>query len=356
MRYWTGLLAFTLLLGGCSVTRTDFPVRTESVQAEVEELASNVTIVRLTADNISGYSAPRNLAGPRTTMPGNGSWDYRIGVGDVLDIVVWEHSDLTMPAGERRTPAESGLRVQSDGTFFYPYVGQVEAKGRSPEQVRVDLMTRLAEYIPNPQIEVRVVSYKSQAVSVTGEVKSPSRQPLTDVPLTLLDAINAAGGLNEQADPRGVTVRRGGKTYNVDLEAFLKNGVGANNPPLRNGDVVTVPKLELQEAYLLGQIETAQTVDLTKDNVTLTQAIARSGGLKEDQADARGIFVFRNVNGSFVVYQLDASNPAAYLIGSSFMLHPKDVIYITSSPMHRWNRLISSLLPTITTVRTANDI
>lgn len=349
------VLMSMLSLAACDATKTDFPVRTEAVRAEVEEMSTNVAIVQLTADNIDAFNTPRSLGGSKTTIPSSG-WDYRVGVGDVLDIVVWDHPELTLPAGQNRTPEQSGLRVQADGSFFYPYVGQVEARGRSPEQIRDELTDRLSEFIPDPQVEVRVVSYKSQAVSVTGEVESPSRQPLTDVPLTLLDAINAAGGLTDEADPRSVTLTRGGQSYTVDMQAFLEEGVGANNPVLRNGDVVSVGRQSLQEAYLLGQVVKPSTIDLTRENVTLTQALTRVGGLREEQADARGIFVFRDTPMGIVVYQLDASNPTAFLIGTRFVILPQDVIYVTTAPLHRWNRLISSLLPTLSTVRAAEVI
>lgn len=355
MRIFMGVLATVVMLAGCDGSKTEFPVKADDT-TEVKELATKVSIVRLTAENIHLYSTKRNLGGNRTTMPNGGVGDYRVGEGDILDIVVWDHPDLTMPAGERRTPQESGLRVQSDGTFFYPYVGQVPARGKTAEQIRADLTERLSKYIPDPQAVVRVVGYNSSAVSVTGEVKAPKRQALTDVRLTLLDAIDAAGGLTLDADPRRVTVRRAGRTYLVDLQAFLKNGVGANNPVLRAGDVVSVPRIELQEAYLLGQLVKAETIDLTHDNITLTQAVTRVGGLKEEAADARGIFVFREVSAGHAVFQLDASNPVAYLLGGKFVLQPQDVIYVTSSPIHRWNRLISGLLPTMTAVRTTRLI
>lgn len=355
MRNLTLFLLSSLALSACDVTKTDFPVRTEAVRAEVEEMSTNVAIVQLTADNIDAFNRPRDLSGSRSSIP-SGGWNYRVDVGDVLDIVVWDHPELNMPAGENRSPEQSGQRVQADGTFFYPYVGQVRAKGRTPEAIRDDLSRKLKDYIPDPQVEVRVASYKSQAVSVTGEVNEPSRQPLTDTPLTLLDAIDAAGGLTKEADPRRVTVRRGGRSYTVDMQAFLEEGVGPNNPVLQNGDVVSVGRQELQEAYLLGQIVKPSTIDLTRENVTLTQAVTRVGGLREDSADARGIFVFRDTPMGITVYQLDASNPTAYLIGTRFVILPQDVVYVTTAPLYRWNRLISSLLPTLTTVRAADTI
>lgn len=356
MRIWMLVLPAVLIVAACDVTKTDFPVRSEAVRAEVAEMSNNVAIVQLTADNIDAFNTPRNLSGSRTTMPSAGDWDYRVGVGDVLDIVVWDHPELTMPSGANRTPEQSGLRVQADGTFFYPYVDQVKAAGRSPEQIRDELTKRLADYIPDPQVEVRVASYKAKAVSVTGEVEDPSRQQLTDTPLTLLDAIDAAGGLTKEADPRAVLVRRGSRSYTVDLQAFLEHGVVANNPLLMNGDVVSVPRIDLQEAYLLGQIVKPSTIDLTHENVTLTQALTRVGGLREDQADARGIFVFRDSPMGITVYQLDASNPTAFLVGTRFVVLPQDVIYVTTAPLSRWNRLISSLLPTINTAGAVGNI
>ncbi len=341
-------------LAACDASKSDFPVRSEAVRSEVEELATDVTIVQLTADNIERYNNPRNLSGSQSSAPAS-TWNYRIGVGDVLDITVFDHPELTIQAGVR-TPEQSGQRVQADGTFFYPYVGQVEARGRSPEAIRDDLSQRLAEFIPDPQVDVRVASYKSQAVSITGEVEAPKRQALTDVPLTLLDAINEAGGLTDKADARRVILRRNGASYTVDLQAFLEQGVRANNPVLLNGDVVSVGRLELLEAYLLGNIVEPSTIDLTKENITLTQAVTRVGGLTEDKADARGIFVFRDLPAGITVYQLDASNPVAYLLGARFTLMPQDVIYVTSAPLYRWNRLISSILPTLTTAGAVNSL
>jgi polysaccharide export outer membrane protein len=255
-----------------------------------------------------------------------------------------------MPAGDGRTPQESGLRVQADGTFFYPYVGQVPAEGQTPEEIRASLTQKLTEFIPDPQIEVRIVGYNSQAVSVTGEVLKPSRLPLNAQPLTLLDAVDAAGGLAETADPTRVSVRRNGRVYTVDLQSFLSDGIGSNNPILLHGDVVNIPEIQKREAYLLGQIVNPSTIDLSTESLTLTQALTKAGGLDEAEADARGVFVFRNIGGNAItVHQLDASNPVAFLIGTQFYLQPQDVVYVTTDPVSRWNLLISSVLPTLIT-------
>lgn len=349
-------LSAAIGLSACDVAQSVFPVREDAAHAEIEELETSVEIVRLTAENIATYDRPRHTGSGHTSLTAQGGWTYRVGSGDILDIVVWDHPELTMPAGERRTPQESGLKVKADGTFFYPFVGQIPAKGLTPDVIRKNLTRELSEFIPDPQIEVRVVGYNSQSVSVTGKVNEPSRLPLTDVPLTLLEAVDAAGGLTEQADPSAVTVRRGGTMYAVDLEAFLEHGSSGNNPTMVHGDVVNVPELEVAEAYLLGQLVKPATVDLSRDDVMLTQALTRVGGLDEEKSDARGIFVFRNTSEKITVYQLDASNPVAFLLGTRFTLQPGDVVYVTTAPLSRWNRVISNLLPSVAGIRNAASV
>lgn len=349
-------LALLATLAGCDAATSNFPLHTRNVTTTSDPVAGDIAIVRLSAANVDAFGAPASPVGGRTTLPSSGGWDYRVGTGDVLDVVVWEHPELSNPSGSSRSPLESGLRVQSDGTFFFPYVGQIRAAGRSPETIRADLAERLTEFIPSPQVEVRVVGYNSQTASITGEVGTPSRIPLTSSALTLLDAINEAGGLTETADPRRVTVRRGSRSYIVDLQGFLVDGISSNNPVLRNGDVVAVPRAKSQEAYLLGQLVKNGPIDLTRDDITLTEAVTAMGGLREERADARGIFVFRNAPMGITVYQLDTSNAAAYVVGTQFYLHPQDVVYVTTAPVAKWNRVISNVLPTITAAKTTDGL
>ncbi|KDB04076.1 sugar ABC transporter substrate-binding protein, partial [Defluviimonas sp. 20V17] len=338
-----------LALAGCG-SQTAFPIRPEAAKARAGEVSKEVRVIPLSTADIAAYSTPRNLSGPRTTIPSAGHWQYRVGPADILSIVVYDHPELTAPAGPNQTPEKSGIRVDAQGYFYYPYIGRVRARGRTADQIRAELMQRLNKYIKDPQVEVRVVSYNAQSVSVTGQVTKPLREPLTDVPLTLLDAINGAGGLTKTADPRRVMVRRHGRRYIVDLQAFLDNGIGANNPTLVNGDVVSVPLIQPLDAYLMGQVIKPGTVDLTHENVTLTRALSEVGGLKLGAADARGIFVFRAAGPRIDVFQLNARNPAAFLIGTRFILHPNDVIYVTTAPLARWNRVISDILPSLTSV------
>ncbi|WP_237400376.1 polysaccharide biosynthesis/export family protein [Rhodovulum sulfidophilum] len=344
-------LALCGALSGCATGFVRFPV-TEEGQSK---LPADVQVIRLDSSNIASFSQPARPPQP-TTLPPARDWDYRIGEGDVLSVVVFDHPELTLPLGDERGALDFGFRVQSDGTFFYPFIGQVAARGRRPEEVRADLTRQLADYISDPQLEVRVTGFNSQRVVVAGEVGTPNRQPLTTIPLTLIEAVNAAGGLTELADAERVTVQRGGRLYRVDLDGFLTAGIARNNPLLIAGDTVAVPRRRAEEAYILGEVDTPSPVDLSQEPITLTQAVARSGGIDELRADARGLFVFRGRKDGITVFQLDVSSPGGMLLGTRFLLAPRDVVYITRSPLQRWNDTITGILPTVRTVGQIDDI
>lgn len=338
-------------VGACSGSYVNFPI----TPAGQSDLADQIEIIHLDATNIASFSQPTR-GHTATALPSGRSWNYLVGTGDILSVIVFDHPELTLPEGENSSAAGSGFRVQSDGTINYPFVGAVTARGRPPEQIGDDLTQRLSQFIPDPQIDVRVSAFNSQGVVVSGQVSSPNRQSLTTVPLTLIEAINAAGGATDAADLRSVTVQRSGRVYPVDVQGFLQAGIVQNNPVLRNGDVVSVPRRRAEEAYLLGEVQRSDAIDLSLEPVTLTQAVTRQGGLAAPRADMRGVFVFRIHEGRPRVFQLDTSSPTGLLLGTLFVLEPGDVVYIVRSPLQRWNDTISRLLPSVQAIGAANSL
>ncbi|MEZ5752422.1 MAG: polysaccharide biosynthesis/export family protein [Paracoccaceae bacterium] len=274
-------------LAGCSDGYVRFPV----TDISPDNLPENVEVIRLDESNIDTFSRPaRGHVG--TNLPSGRNWTYFVGPGDILSVIVFNHAELTLPAGPQRSAEESGFLVRTDGRFTYPFIGEVQAHGRLPEQIREDIETRLEEFIPDPQVDVRVAAYNSQSVVVSGQVGAPNRQALTAVPLTLIEAVNAAGGFTDDADLRAVSVQRSGRLYTVDMQGFLSGGIVRNNPVLRNGDVVNVPRRRAEEAYLLGEVARPNVIDLSIEPITLTQAVTRLGGLSSPRADARRVLVF----------------------------------------------------------------
>ena len=277
-------------------------------------------------------------------------YDYQIGIGDILNITVWDHPELTIPQGSERSPTEAGNWVHSDGTIFFPYVGKIMVKGLNVSQVREKITSALSKFIPSPQIDVTVAAFRSKKVYVTGEVKQPGPVPITNIPLTLLDAVNAAAGLEVAADWQNVVVTRDGKETVYSLQRLYQQGDLTQNTLLQDGDVVHVSRNDDQKVFVLGEVVKAQPIPIQRSRMTLAEALASAGGLNELQANASGVFVLRtssNPDNVADVYQLDASNALALVLADQFPLQSRDIVYVTAAPIARWNRLVQQLLPTI---------
>ena len=200
---------------------------------------------------------------------------------------------------------------------------------------------------------MKVAAFNSQKVVVTGAVNRPGSMTISNIPLTLLEAVNGSGGLGMAADITHVTVHRGDHTYYVHLKDFLSDGQNGGNPVLQGGDIVYVPVHENNIAYVLGQIRQPGPVNLGIDGLNLTEAISQRGGLNENTADAQGIFVFRTSSSgnNIDVFQLDATTPLAFVLATQFVMHPQDVVYIVTDPAVQWNAMIAALVPSVSAVR-----
>lgn len=337
--------------------------QTENLERELEK----VNIQLIDSALISQYKDIQNTVdSQRKTRNANSALDlsnyeYKLGVGDVLTIGVWDHPELTIPAAVQRTAEFDGFRVQADGTVTYAYAPNIPAAGKTVAEVREELVKRLSRVIEDPQIDVKVVGFRSQKAYVTGEVNKPGVYAVTETPLTLIDALNQAGGLNDRADWKTVTFTRGGETETIRLDDFYSKGDISQNRLLQHGDVVHVTRNDQRNVYVLGDVKRAGTVEVNRYGLNLAEALSEVGGIDERSADANGIFVLRKrdleKDGVIAdVYQLHAKNVAALVLAEQFELDPQDIVYVTSAPLARWNKVISLLLPALTTVDRLQDI
>ena len=279
--------------------------------------------------------------------------EYRIGPLDMVQVVVWEHPELTSPMGQYQ-PA--GQKVTTDGKLFYPYAGEIQAAGLTAQELRVEITKRLSDKILNdPQVDVRVTGYNSMKAFVAGSVNKPGYVPFNEIPMTIPTAIASVGGFHEDADPAGMQLRRGDKVYNINYLDAFKSNLPLDRMLLKPDDQLFVPALsETQKdsrVYVMGEVQKSGIVNVNQGKLSLVEALATAGGLQAINASPSSIYVIRNTSESQIdVFHLNAKNAMALAFADRFNLNAHDIVYVDASGLATWNRFISMILPSIQTV------
>jgi len=409
------ILPILLSLAGCSVvpgqhmnprseqSSTEMPVKEnnaailKSLQIQdidaplIIEMEKNFNHRSLGPDNVANnYFEYRIGATPVKDLPSSERTQYKVGPRDILVITVWEHPELTNPFGNQggvgiggapgSAPAGGAMTtgnnvagsngtiggtggnvVGEDGNFFYPYVGIVKAAGRTVEDIRAEVTEKLSKYIERVQLDVRVNAYRSQRVYVVGEVNAPGIQTLKDIPLTVLEAINNAGGINNtSADLRNITLSRDGKTYSINLLALYEGGDLTQNVYLKHGDVLNVADNAFNKVFVLGDTTSGGTgsgrtrsLVMDKGRYTLLEALSDSGGFDQNFSDPARVFIFRGGMDKPEIFHLDAKSPDVLLLADRFPLQPHDLVYVDRAEGIRWNQILAQIQPTLSLINAA---
>lgn len=223
--------------------------------------------------------------------------DYVLGAQDVLLITSYDQADLS-----------GKFTVETDGTFTFPLIGRVKAGGLTLRQVEAQLKKQLIDegYFRNPQITVSIEEYKSQKIFVVGEVRLPGSYPLSGN-MTLVEALARAGSTLSTASGEAVIVHAGDNATEPTLPSAqsdkeivrinlrdLENGIVSQNPVLRDGDTIFVPRAE--SIYVFGQVRNPGAYPLQQRQTSVLQALSLAGGVSDRGSTSR-IRIVRIVNG-----------------------------------------------------------
>jgi len=379
-RNLTVALLLTAFLSACATAPGNY-LDTSSLKEDSSSKPAETYPVHLIDSDLVMAEAQQAASQQTVLPPGRyidpSQYVYHVAPQDILGITVWDHPELTTPNGSTLSTGDNttqtlagavqqpyttalpgqadpyGQTVASDGTIFFPFVGRMQAAGKTVSDIRNELATRLVPYIRNPQVDVRVLSFRSQKVQVTGEVKSPGPLAISDVPLTLVDAITRSGGSTSIADIQRVRLTRNKQLYVLDANSLLDKGDTRQNVMLQAGDIINVPDRVDSRVFVMGEVKNPQTVSMLRGRLTIADALTQATGILDTDANPRQIYVLRGMKDHPTtpeVYRLDMTQPNAIMLSSQFQLQPLDVVYVGTALSTTFNRVIQQVLPAIQSV------
>lgn len=288
--------------------------------------------------------------------------DVRLVAGDVLRVMI---SDSAMEGAIFAPLATGGtvfenVRLDSNGTISLPYVGRERVAGKSTAEVENLIRRKLKGITSDAQVQVALTGDLSGSVLVAGAVKTPGRFSALQGPLTLLDAINQAGGPLLEPHLIRVVVRTGEKSYQFNYQDLL----AGKNQVVPPGAEIVLERAR-KRFVAMGAVGDPGLHDLPSNNPSLLEVLGSVKGLSEAKADAAGVFVFRLTDeenaatGEAIpkaqVFRLNLKEPAAMFLARQFLIQPEDAIYVTNAAVYEWQKIISPIVQVLVLGKTVQN-
>jgi polysaccharide export outer membrane protein len=344
------LVVSTLAVGGCALMPVSGPESWDVWAGQHDPKNIPYAFVRITPKvaNVLAKASPR-LVGefPDRTRP----TDIRFGIGDVVGVTIFEAS-----SGGLFIPAEAGVRpgnfitipsqaVDVNGNISIPYGGAIRARGRTQVELQQAIVDALKDRAIEPQAIVAVIDQRTSLITVLGDVARSGRIPAQLTPERILDTISRAGGIAGPGPDEWVMLERDGRRALSPFGALIYEP--ANNVYVHPNDIIYVYR-EPQTFLAFGALGNQQQIPFGVWRISFAEAVAKAGGLRDDQADPASVFLYRGETRDVaeamgidcskfqgpiipVIYNINFRNPVSYFNATTFEIRNKDVIYVSNS-------------------------
>lgn len=287
--------------------------------------------------------------------------------GDVIEVTIFDSGEEGLfSSAESKTLSLGKFTVDREGFVNMPFVGRQRAADSTPEGLQGQIVAKLTGSAVNPQAVVTVVDRPGTNFTVNGDVKAAGRFQLNGQRERILDALALAGGPTSAPGETTVMLLRGSKQASVPLERVLSNP--AENIYVRPNDQIFVQR-DAPSFTAFGAFKSTGEFEFETGKLSLAQAIARAGGLLDDRADPRNVFVFRQepvavasalgVGGKQatavaekaalvteykpVIYKINLKDGSSFFVMQAFQMRDGDVLYASNSKMVDWTKFLTVL-------------
>jgi polysaccharide export outer membrane protein len=366
------LLTIALLTSGCSSLGAAGPSTAGILSADRRPYGQDtISVVELdfaTLHRVRNFEQSQSFA---DVFGDAAAQDPIIGAGDTLEVTIWEAPPAVL-FGSVSAGSDGGIGgaqgrsvlqqvVGTDGWLSVPFVGRLSVGGQTLAEIEREILKRLSGRANDPQVIVRLAQNEARTVTVLGEVTSSRRVPIGPRGERLLDFIASAGGPRQAVAQTTIQLSRGKTTLSMPLDRVVQDP--SQNVRLRANDVVTA----LYQPFTfiaLGAVSRNSEIPFDGKGISLAQALARTGGLRDDRANIRGVFIFRlerpdalasdvSINSRRtvdnripVVYRINLTDASGFFLAQDFIIHDKDVLYVSTAPgadLQRFLTTVSSL-------------
>ena len=359
-------IALLLLLAGCSHLPRSGPtgMAVSAWNGGEESVEKGYAVVPLDVSSVRTIGAykPEYFPTEFRDVPANGRSTH-IGIGDQLKVSIWEASGDGLFSTVDKKQTDIQLVVDATGQIFIPYVGRVRAEGETVESLRMVIQDGLKGKAIQPQVQITVTGEISNSVVVVGDISRPGLYPLSARGAKLLEMIAVAGGARETTYDTVATLKRAARGGTVRLEDLIDHP--ENDIWLAPGDTVLLSHKPRTYAAF-GAVQSTQLVPFKTRSVTLADALAQVGGLRDMTADAGGVFLFRYEVGELaqklrpnlpatlagnnvpIIYRLDMTQPASFFLARSFQMKDQDIVYVANHPVAEFGKFLQIISPLLT--------
>ena len=355
-RYPVLLFCSAICLAGCASFPISGPTTRDIEQAALPAAANAIQIVDVDDAVTRRLISQRKQKLFSETLGDAASTMHTVGAGDAIEVSIWEAPPATLfgvgsldargsVSGVRATVLPEQI-VNNEGYISVPFAGRILATGKTLQAIEAEVVKRLTGKANQPEALVRLARNMSSNITVVGEVTNSMRIPITPVNEKLLDVLAAAAGVRQPVNKMTIQITRGNNVYALPLETIIRDP--RQNVRMQAGDVVTALFQPLSFTAL-GATGKNEEINFEAQGITLSQALARAGGLQDTRSDARGVFIFRFEPADAlkwpkqpvmstpeglvpVIYRIDLRNPASFFAMQSFGINNKDLLYVSNAP------------------------
>lgn len=322
------------------------------VTTEGKKVGIDYVLVDITKGILNFFEMPKieSLSGGFGGGKG-GAPTIPLGIGDTIQVSIFEAQ-----SGGLFIPTDAGSRpgnyitlpsqtIDQDGTLTVPYAGRLKAAGRVKEQVEQEIENLLANRAIEPQALITVVNRNSSQVSVLGDVNSPQRISLSNNGERVLDAISLAGGITDAPADTYVTLTRGNRTSSVSYNKLISTP--SENIYLAPKDTLLVQS-QRRTYVALGAAGVNSRINFENDNLSLSDALGKAGGIVDNRANPSQVLLYRSVDRKVldqmgvdthnftgdtipVVFRANLRDPSAFFAIQKFPMMDRDILFVTNS-------------------------